>query len=628
MQLVIAVIVGIGLLVVALFVIGVMIAKFYRKVEQGKALIVNKMKAEPEVTFTGATVLPIIHKAEVMDISVKTIEIDRRAKDGLICRDNIRADIKVTFFVRVNKTVEDVIKVAQSIGCARASDPGTLEALFSAKFSEGLKTVGKQLDFVDLYTKRHEFRDAIINLIGRDLNGYVLEDAAIDYLEQTPIINLDPMNILDAQGIRKITDLTSTEHVKTNEFQNTERKLTKKQDVEAAEAIYELERQQADALAKQQREIESVRAREAAELLKIQAEERLRSEHARIAADEEIAVAEQNKQRQVEVAQKNRERVVGIEHERVEKDRVLEQVSKERAVELSRIDKEKALEVERKAIQDVIRERITVEKSVVEEEERIKTLRVVEDANRNRQAVIIAAEAEAQERLVKDIKAAEAAEQAATHQAKERVTLAEAELEAADREARASIRRAEGEQAKVAASGLADAKVKEADAVASEKLGLAQARVKEADAAALAKLGTAEASVLRDKALAEAQGIQEKATAMKELDGATREHEEFRLRLETERSLGMESIKARLEVEQAKAQILGEALKSAKIDIVGGDGQFLDRLVNSVGMGKAVDSFIAESTTAQAVLEKLGVKKPEPEVVPPTGKKLPVVRTD
>src|SRR5687768_16634248 len=371
MDLVIAVIVGIALLVLTLFVIGVMIAKFYRKVEQGKALIVNKMKAEPEVTFTGATVLPIIHKAEVMDISVKTIEIDRRGKEGLICRDNIRADIKVTFFVRVNKTVEDVIKVAQSIGCARGSDPKTLEELFSAKFSEGLKTVGKQLDFIDLYTKRHEFRDAIINLIGRDLNGYVLEDAAIDYLEQTPISNLDPMNILDAQGIRKITDLTSTEHVKTNEFQNNERKLTKKQDVEAAEAILELDRQQAEATAKQQREIESVRAREAAELLKIQAEERLRSENARIATDEAVAVAEQNKNRQIEVAVKNRERVIGIETERVEKDRALEQVMRERAVELSRIEKEKALEIERKNIQDVIRERVAVEHGVVEQEERI-----------------------------------------------------------------------------------------------------------------------------------------------------------------------------------------------------------------------------------------------------------------
>ena len=129
--------------------VGMMVMKFYRKVEQGKALIVNKMRTEPEVTFTGAkVVLPIVHKAEVMDISVKTIEIDRRGKEGLICQDNIRADVKVVFFVRVNKTKEDVIRVAQAIGCERASDKRHLDELFSAKFSEALKTVGKQLDFV------------------------------------------------------------------------------------------------------------------------------------------------------------------------------------------------------------------------------------------------------------------------------------------------------------------------------------------------------------------------------------------------------------------------------------------------------------------------------------------------
>jgi hypothetical protein len=79
-----------------------------------------------------------------MDISVKTIEIDRRGKEGLICKDNIRADIKVTFFVRVNKTVEDVLKVAQSIGCCARVDQKTIEHLFTAKFSEALKTVGKR----------------------------------------------------------------------------------------------------------------------------------------------------------------------------------------------------------------------------------------------------------------------------------------------------------------------------------------------------------------------------------------------------------------------------------------------------------------------------------------------------
>jgi uncharacterized membrane protein YqiK len=103
----------IGIAMVVLVGFGFMVAKFYRKVEQGRALIINKVSKEPEVTFTGGLVLPVIHRAEVMDISVKTIEIDRRGKEGLICKDNIRADIKVTFFVRVNKTTEDVLKVAQ-----------------------------------------------------------------------------------------------------------------------------------------------------------------------------------------------------------------------------------------------------------------------------------------------------------------------------------------------------------------------------------------------------------------------------------------------------------------------------------------------------------------------------------
>jgi len=59
------------------------------------------------------------------------------------------------------------------------------------------------------------------------------------------------------------------------------------------------------------------------------------------------------------------------------------------------------------------------EKTVAEQEENIKRLRVVEEAERTRQAVVINAEAEAQEALVKDIKAAEAAEAAAKFKARE-----------------------------------------------------------------------------------------------------------------------------------------------------------------------------------------------------------------
>src|SRR5918997_6051525 len=231
---------GLGVLiaVVLLATIGlvVMVTRLFRKVEQGKALIISKVR-NVNVTFTGAVVLPVLHKAETMDISVKTIEIERTGQEGLICQDNIRADIRITFFVRVNKTSEDVIKVAQAIGTQRASSETTLQELFNAKFSEALKTVGKQLDFVDLYTRRNDFRDQIIEVIGTDLNGYSLEDAAIDFLEQTPLHSLDPKNILDAQGIRKITELTAIEAVRTNDHRRNEGKEITPQDVDAKEAI-------------------------------------------------------------------------------------------------------------------------------------------------------------------------------------------------------------------------------------------------------------------------------------------------------------------------------------------------------------------------------------------------------
>ena len=63
---------------VFLVLAGLVYSSLYKKVPQGKALVVSTAK-NVEVTFTGRLVIPVIHKAEMMDISVKTIEIDRRA---------------------------------------------------------------------------------------------------------------------------------------------------------------------------------------------------------------------------------------------------------------------------------------------------------------------------------------------------------------------------------------------------------------------------------------------------------------------------------------------------------------------------------------------------------------------
>ncbi|MBV7651797.1 flotillin family protein [Streptomyces albidoflavus] len=598
------------LILIALLLV---VTRLFRKVEQGKALIVSKVRSV-DVTFTGQVVLPVLHKAETLDISVKTLEISRTGREGLICRDNIRADIRIQFFLRVNKTVEDVIRVAQSIGTARASDAGALQEFFNAKFSEALKTVGKQLDFTDLYTQREEFRDRIIAVIGTDLNGYSLEDAAIDYVEQTPLAQLDAQNILDAQGIRKITELTAAEHVRTNEFQRHEEKEITRQDVDAREAILELERRRSDAEIRQRREIETLRSREEAEIARVAEEERLRAQTAFLHTEENLGVQRENQAREIAVAQKNRERVIAVESERIEKDRLLEVIARDRETELTRIAADKEVEAERRDIAEVIRERVAVDRTVAEQEESIKRLRAVEEAERDRQALVIAAEAVAQEQLVKDIKAAEAAEQAAVHRANEELTLAEARVKAAGLDAQAKLKLAEGIQAEQAAEGLARVQVQEKEADALEKTGLAEAQATEARlraeaegerAKALARAegttaqASADAAAVGEKLKAEAAGLTEKAAAMAALDEASRGHEEYRLRLAAEKEIRLAGLQAQKEVAEAQATVLATGLESADINIVGGESVFFDRIVDSVSFGKGLDAFVTNSATAQ-----------------------------
>jgi hypothetical protein len=333
-------------------------------------------------------------------------------------------------------------------------------------------------------------------------------------------------------------------------------------------------------------------------------------------------------------------------------------------VELRRIAKEKDLEKERKEIADVVRARIAVDKNVAEEEERIKDLRAFKEADRSKTVRLTNAEATAQEKMVQELKAAEGQQEIAKFEARKRLTMAEAELEAADKGAKAKQRLAEGVQAEAAAPGLAEARVKEIRAVAVEKegmaearvmkekmlaeaagleeKGMAEARVKESRASAVEKEGLVEARVLKEKMLsealgrqeqgmahvrvqqgeaeaiekrgaaeaqtierklvAEAKGLAEKATAMKALDGVGREHEEFRLRLQAMQSVQVEQIHAQRQIAEAQSRVLAEAFKSADINIVGGDGQFFQQLIQAITLGQAVDGFMDHSETAKKLL--------------------------
>ncbi len=633
-----------NLLIAAAVVVGLLVAFAslfcIRKIQPGRAGVKTGWGGV-KVAFDWMIRVPIVQTFHVVDISVKKLEITRKGKDGLVCRDNIRADITVAFYIRVEATEESVRKVAQMLTPERVSDIDQLRELFEAKFSEALKTAGKQMEFHELFTERTKFRDQIQVTIGKDLDGFLLQDVAIDYLEQTPLDQHDPNNVLDSEGIKKITEITQRERVLANEFSQRSQVRIERENADADIAKREQTRRNEEDAAKQNRAMTEVKANEEAETRKVIEARRLEVEAKRLETDEAIRLRTEDMNRSVQ----EREFTVRKEKQRLEQEAQQEgeeaRVRRERSVALADMAKETqiaeaAVEVERKRAVVVAEQKAVVqqqeEKTNIEARmtaERVREVTLIEaemNAKRDQVEKVVASEAardaernRSEAEKIKTIVAAEAAREAALREAERLQTLAEAEARAAEKRRIAMEQEAEGIAARDAAAGLAEAKVivakasaRKAEAAAIQEVGLAEAQVLKAKGDATAGVtelqAQAEAEGTKDKELAAAAGIEargaaeakaihQKADAMQRLHAAGKEHEEFKLRLAKERDVDLASIHVQKDIAEANSQIVGEALKHAKIDIVGGENDFFEKIVRAVTHGKSVDRMVRNSET-------------------------------
>ena len=97
----------------------------------------------------------------------------------------------------------------------------------------------------------------------------------------------------------------------------------------------------------------------------------------------------------------------------------------------------------------------------------------------------------------------------------------------------------------------------------------------------------------------------EKFDAMNAMSAQAREHEEFRMSLETAFKEALASIEAGKEIAKENAEVLAIALQKAHIDIVGGEAHFFDNFAKSLSIGKAIDGLASKSGVLTAVLDRL-----------------------
>jgi uncharacterized membrane protein YqiK len=444
---------------VAIFVVGAgvtMVTSLYRKTSADQAFVRTGMGGSHVVMDGGSLVLPVIHR--VLDVNLQTMKlgVNPRGRNALITKDNLRADVVAQFYIKVQPDQDHILTAARSLG-ENSVNAETVELLVSEKLVSALRAIASQMDLFEIHTRRDEFAEKVKEHVRADLeeNGLLLESVTISELDQTDPSELSDNNVFDAQGKKKITEITAAAAVERNRLdRDAERQRTEK-DVETRQQVLELERKRAEAEAGQQAEIAKIKAakeREAQEAQILQQQAIATAQVAQQRAVQEAEIVRNQSVQQAQVAQD-----LAVKAAEIQRDKELQMATAERdkAVKTAQVEQEKTVALADRARQIAIAEqeaaRARAEEAALlaqadraKADQQVVTVQELAEADREAQKKLIAAKQEIERNKISEqtiaevqaytrVKQAEAEQESATKQAAAKLQLAEAEAESRKR---------------------------------------------------------------------------------------------------------------------------------------------------------------------------------------------------
>lgn len=141
----------------------------------------------------------------------------------------MKAEVKAIFYIRVDNNEQAIINVLQSVGNQRIESQRALEHIFVDKFSESMQTIAHHFYQDEIALRIEEFKHHLFNIIGTDLNGFILDDIAIEYIN--PLKNSGETTTTDAyrKYEEQLSEIKKTAQKTENELHNEKEKHRKTQ---------------------------------------------------------------------------------------------------------------------------------------------------------------------------------------------------------------------------------------------------------------------------------------------------------------------------------------------------------------------------------------------------------------
>jgi len=430
-----------GIVLVALIVIGLIMARMYRRATKELAFVRTGFGGQKVILNGGGLVLPVLHDIIWVSLNTLKLVITRRNEDAMITKDRMRVDVVAEFYLRVKTDKDAIAFAAQTLG-DRTLNPEKLKELMEGKFVDALRSVAAEMALTELHEKRSDFVQKVQNAVSEDLtkNGLELETVSLTGLDQTDIKFFNDQNVFDAEGMTRLTDTIESRKKLRNDIEQENRVAIEKKNLEAEQQSLNIAKEKEYATLAQQREIQTQTAKQQAAIKKEQADQQREADEAKIAADRSVEMRRIESERDVESETLKKEQTV----------RQLE-IQKEKAVEIENQERDIAVakksEEQSKAKADAELARA----EAVKAQEKVTTAQATEVAERQKNIAVIKAKESAESDAAKVIVSAEAEKTAAVNKAQAIKTQAQAEADAVKIKADADERRyaveAEGKEA-------------------------------------------------------------------------------------------------------------------------------------------------------------------------------------
>lgn len=447
------------------------------------------VKQKSVVLNGGCVVLPGFHELTRVPLREISIDVERTGKLAVRTKDYLRADMRVTFYVCINASEEDVLTAAARLSQHGRITSDDIKNALEKRADDAIRAAAKTKSLAEIDSDKLGFAQEVLNLVQQDLGkvGLTLNNIAISEIQESD--TYDENNFFDAQGVRLRTETIQRSIQQKREVELTTQVAIEQKELDAQKRSLQIVQEKESAQLAQQLQVESMKAQREREIQESKDREIASAQRNKIL--QEQSVEEEEIRRQLSVQQSQIEANIELE-ERNKKLKVAQALQQQEA-ELAEITRRKTVEsnrleaqvqvaeserMARLAQEDVAiaiaqkrQDSLLAEAQRAKAEEGVTTATQLEIAERDQRLAVIAAQQEAEQKRIAEQnvveidvfrrrRQAEIARQAAELEADSIRTLAQANREKA-------LAEAEGVQAQLAARNVISNANLTADVIAS-----------------------------------------------------------------------------------------------------------------------------------------------------------------